>query len=151
MGDPVTTGVLLALQVGSTLLGADADKDAAEESRRRAKIEKRRVAFAKLQEDRKILRETSRERAAGENNARLAGLGGQSSATLGGIANATQAQNVGLGANAANFGFFSDTQDSFLRGAEDASRSSTFGSVASIFGAGVTFSQNRQTQKARNA
>ena len=142
---------LLLATVATAALSAKSQADAAAESQGQARTEKRRVAFQKLQEDRKILRESSRERAAGIQAGANVGVSAKSSVIAGGAAATDTARGVGLGANAANFGFFNDIQNSKIREAGDLSRAATFDSASSIFGAGLTFQQNRLTQKARNA
>ena len=143
--DPVSVGLLVAT-VGSSLFAANEQSKAADESEDQARTEKRRVAFQKLQEDRKILRETSRSRAAGIQNAANVGVNTQSSAVQGGAATATQAGAVGLGANAANFGFFNKIQDSKIREAGFLGQAQTFQSVSSIFGSALQFRQEAQKQ-----
>ena len=149
------TGLELIALGGLTVSVAAAGGSAVQESKAadfsadQARLEKKRTGFAKLQEDRKILRETNRTRQAGIQAAANAGVSTESSAVQGGAAAAQQAGNVGLSANAANFGFFSKIQDKEFEKANALGSAATFAGASSIFGSFSTFASNRATQAAR--
>ncbi len=153
--DPVTLTTIAVLSTvasaGAAGVVAKKQSDAADESADQARIEKRRVGFQKLQKDRKILRETSRERARGLQNAVSSGVDPQSSAVVGGAQSATKAGSVALGANTAQFGFFNQIQDSKIREAGFLGDSATFSGASDIFGSFATLAGNQRVQNARNS